>query len=799
LPNVPTGQSLNLVAVDNQGVLWFSGYDGSSRKVHEFDGQTWKTYETEIYPMAGNFIFDVAFDCDNNIWFGGRDVLTKFDGLSWENFTYQDIGLSGPNFEIWSLAVDTNTCDLWISFSNASTASVSFAKYDGNTFTIYSTPGGWEVYETTIAKDGTLWVASGRSGLGKFDGNVWTWFNEQNSPVSDDVHNVTLDYEQNVWINTGFPSAVMRWDGSNWLKFDFTNSPITYSDWLLVDHESKIWTNGGNSLLRFNGVQWQEFPVPSTGFDDVYSMVQDQEHNYWLSNSQGVHKFDGSTFESYNFIDHPISDNLVSRVRVDPYENKWFMHNGGSGVTVFNENGISNQVISLLAAVRGKVFFDANQNGQHEQGNTEPGIPNEKVLLLPNNTTVFTNFDGNYTLFPTPGNYQLNYSGSDIYTPTTAANLPLIVGTNEISGLDFGAWAENAPDSISLDMSVGSMRCDYETNVWLTVRNYGLLEATGEVTLLYDTALTFLHADPPPDVIQDSLLTWHYSGLSLFELQQIKVVFLVPGADALGQIISLQSNATVIEGGIVMAADEQDEWAEVHCSYDPNDKASASVGPSVDEYSLLNDALDFTIRFQNSGNDTAFTVILRDTLDPNLDFSTLQIVSSSHTMRTTLTADGVLSFVFDNIDLLWESIDYAGSQGFVKYCIAPKGNLPNSTSVLNTAHIYFDFNPAIVTNTTLNILVETLPFSGAADIADHDLAARVYPNPNSGDFLVEWFDDTPAQPWQINIIDLLGRSCFQSSFDQNTTQIRDLSPGFFFVFLEKGGRMECHKLVVTKD
>jgi len=78
-------------------------------------------------------------------------------------------------------------------------------------------------------------------------------------------------------------------------------------------------------------------------------------------------------------------------------------------------------------------------------------------------------------------------------------------------------------------------------------------------------------------------------------------------------------------------------------------------------------------------------------------------------------------------------------------------------------------------------------------------AVKMYPNPNSGDFWVEWLDGTPAQTWQIKIMDMLGQTCFQSSFDQKTAQIRNLSPGFLFVFLEKGGKVECHKLVVAKD
>ncbi len=797
LPNLPTTPDSDLNAVDSQGHLWFSGYNGPHTPiVYEFDGQTWKSHVTEIFPLGDNYVSDVAFDCDNNAFFGAFNALTRFDGVSWKDYTREEMSIIGDYFSIWSLTYDTARCNLWIAFEDEN----GFAKFDGNSFTKYSTPDEYGTRQIAIAKDGTVWVASSNAGLGKFDGNTWTWYNEQNSPLSDHINGVAIDNAQNVWVATTYEDAIMRWDGNSWIKFDQFNSPVSgYSNWVFVDHAGMIWTSNQDGLLRFDGVEWKAFSVPGTLSQGIYSITQDHEHNFWLTNRYGTHRWDGSNFESFNFIDHPISSWFVGQVRIDPFGNKWLAHNGVAGVTVFNEKGISNQIINPTAGVRGTVFFDANQDGQQGQVSAEPGIPNEKVYLQPNNNTIFTNYDGNYTLFPPPGNYQLSYTGSEDYTPTSAQSLPLNMGTTELNGFNYGAWAENPEDSISLDMTVGNMRCGGEVNVWLSLVGYGLLEASGDITLLFDPALTFLHATPEPDLIQGNLLTWHYSGLSLYELQQINVVFQVPGVDSVGQTLSLQSDANVLDAGVVTASAEKDERGVIRCSFDPNDKSSTSVGPSLDHYSLLNDALDFTIRFQNSGNDTAFIVVLRDTLDSSLDFSTLQIVASSHPVRTTMSSNGVLTFVFDKINLLWESIDYAGSQGFVKYRIAPKVSLPDPTIINNTAHIFFDFNPAIVTNTTTNTLVESLPTIATGEPANKlGKAVKVYPNPNLGDFLVEWTDNTPAQTWQITIIDMLGRTCFHASFDQKTAQIHDLSPGFFFVYFEKEGKVECRKLVVTK-
>ncbi len=50
--------------------------------------------------------------------------------------------------------------------------------------------------------------------------------------------------------------------------------------------------------------------------------------------------------------------------------------------------------------------------------------------------------------------------------------------------------------------------------------------------------------------------------------------------------------------------------------------------------------------------------------------------------------------------------DMAGSQGYFKFRIPLSEGLPNMTEVENTAAIYFDLNPPVITNTTNLLLVD---------------------------------------------------------------------------------------------
>src|SRR5690606_19417277 len=114
----------------------------------------------------------------------------------------------------------------------------------------------------------------------------------------------------------------------------------------------------------------------------------------------------------------------------------------------------------------------------------------------------------------------------------------------------------------------------------------------------------------------------------------------------------------------------------------------------------------YLIRFQNTGNDTAFTVVVRDTLDANLDVTTLNLLGYSHPMEFKVSDQGMLTFTFNNILLPDSNINEPASHGYIEYNIQSKKDLDFGTEIKNTAYIYFDFNPPIITNTTLNTIYD---------------------------------------------------------------------------------------------
>ena len=138
---------------------------------------------------------------------------------------------------------------------------------------------------------------------------------------------------------------------------------------------------------------------------------------------------------------------------------------------------------------------------------------------------------------------------------------------------------------------------------------------------------------------------------------------------------------------------------EITSSFDPNDKlASTSSRSSRTLYFIGQDEwIDYTIRFQNTGNDTAFNVVVTDTLSNSLDPASFLAGSASHSYTWGMEENGMLRFTFTNILLPDSNVNEALSHGFVGFRIKPTEPLLPGTVIENTANIYFDFNPPVIT------------------------------------------------------------------------------------------------------
>lgn len=182
------------------------------------------------------------------------------------------------------------------------------------------------------------------------------------------------------------------------------------------------------------------------------------------------------------------------------------------------------------------------------------------------------------------------------------------------------------------------------------------------------------------------------------------------------------------------AVDDRDLFIDIDChrvvaSYDPNDKNALPEGYSTEHLVEPNTDLSYRIRFQNTGTDTAFTVIVRDTLSAWLDPASVRAEGASHPFTWDIVDGNTLKFVFNNILLPDSSTNEPASNGFVQFRVSQKPDVPSGNVIYNRAAIYFDFNPAVLTNETFHTVGHDFILVTSDATEPGGMAYSVGPNP----------------------------------------------------------------------
>jgi hypothetical protein len=182
------------------------------------------------------------------------------------------------------------------------------------------------------------------------------------------------------------------------------------------------------------------------------------------------------------------------------------------------------------------------------------------------------------------------------------------------------------------------------------------------------------------------------------------------------------------------------------------------------------------------GSDTAFSVVILDTLSNNLDITSLQVLGASHPWRMNVsgtTEKTVINFSFPGIKLLSKNQDLLKSQGYISFALKLKSTLLPGTITKNTASIYFDFNKPVKTNEVVNtIFVETITNE---EKTENTSDWSVYPNPASKSIIISGKNSKVLG--QLEIFNIYGRKVFdRNQYKLGTSvPVEFLRPGYYII------------------
>jgi uncharacterized repeat protein (TIGR01451 family) len=464
---------------------------------------------------------------------------------------------------------------------------------------------------------------------------------------------------------------------------------------------------------------------------------------------------------------------------------------GGS----FNAGNIlcNNDLINMVS------FLDSNNNGTKDAN--EPNFTLGNFVHELNNDgnpmQIFSPF-GNSYLFPVNYtdthdlSFQIDSNYTGFYTTIATYNDFLIAQNSGITTYYFPIVNTVLYSDVAISVSPNTHAVPgfSQTNT-ISYTNSGTTAANGTITLNHSSNVSISNISETGAITTPTGFTFDYLNLQPMESRTIDVVYSIPviPSVSLGDLVitdaSISSAST--EANLSNNVFQLNEI--IVGSFDPNDiMESHGEEIEINQFST-SDYLYYTIRFQNTGTANANKIKVKDLLPSGLDKESIVMINASHNYTLTRT-DNELEWFFDNIFLVPQIVSDELSQGFITFKIKPTAGFTTGTIIENTAEIYFDYNPAIVTNTFQTEFVNTLGI-------DKNTISNfvIYPNPTNDILSIQNKENSIIT--KVNVIDILGKTILSSKYEVSNVSIdlSSLNSGIYFVEIYSNDLKTVQKII----
>lgn len=432
-------------------------------------------------------------------------------------------------------------------------------------------------------------------------------------------------------------------------------------------------------------------------------------------------------------------------------------------------------------------FHDTNNNGIKEE--TESSFTYGAFQYLLNDAGEIHNLSspiGAYTIFDqNPVNsYDFTYTVHPEYATyfsagTTAFNNISIAAGSGTQTLYFPISQIQGYNDVTVSLiPIGQPVAGFSYTNKIQYQNLGTAATSGVINYTKDSAVTISTAESGIAMTPTGF-TYNFANLAPFETRSFNISLAVPSIPVtnIGDILSSSIQISAPADDINTNNNAFSILQTVVASYDPNDKMEAH-GEKLDFNTFTqNDYLFYTIRFQNTGTTNAINIRIEDVLDAQLDEESLRMVSASHNYQLERVGNQLV-WKFPGINLPSVIQNEALSNGYLTFKIKVKPGFAVGDIIPNFAEIYFDTNPAIITNTFMSefeIDLSTKLFSTNNIL--------LYPNPTNSILNVN-LKDTNESLAKITIYDMIGKTIQTvsgNSLQQIAINVGNLSTGVYMI------------------
>ncbi len=453
--------------------------------------------------------------------------------------------------------------------------------------------------------------------------------------------------------------------------------------------------------------------------------------------------------------------------------------------------------------IRLNTFLDENANGIQDNGENNFPLGQFQYEINNNGTTHnITSPTGMYTIYENnaSNSYNLNYSIDPAYAAMYAITTPNYINvTTTGSGIttyNFPVTIVQSYNDLAVTLiPINSPRPGFTYTNKLYYANIGNQTiASGSISFNKDIATTITSISQSGTVITPTGFTYDFTNLLPFEFREIIVTLQVPTIPTVtaGEYLTNTASIVPLTNDIVPENNASSLSQMIINAYDPNDKMESRGEEILFSSFSSDDYLYYTIRFENTGNASAINVRINDVLDARLDENSIKMIDASHSYVLDRINNN-LTWKFDNIMLPVSIANTNIGKGYVMFKVKPKLGYAIGDVISNTASIFFDFNPAIITNTFTSTFVTTL--NNESFTSNSFL---VYPNPTSDYFTITSGDNQLIKT--VNIYDVLGKRIFSKEGNNELVQVintSEFNSGIYLIeIIDNNNQHTTKKLVI---
>ncbi len=738
--NNDTTEQLNDILINNDGSKIFVGYTGPNGVVKKTDPAglilQWQIYLPNCY----NVETVVAADDTSYLCVGRSSSATNTTGNHWGAI---DVVLT---------RINQDGIVLWQKFYGGS-------KTEEAIDAVRTSDGGFAVLSTTYSTDGQL---SGAAPLSQYETNAWVF---KIDPAGNLLWQKSLDYldstfsdkgvrilttnDQQLFVLTQYYNVAYLIDQASgavsYFNYSANGNPGNVHTSQTINAVCKTYS-GDAYLFLYTSYSSTPFPtyfscVKKISADGIYISTDTIRNSLDMQCEFGVRAIiptpDGSfilggaifnpfagspipttdpyvynhaTKQQYSLYGQQYYDDMVCSIKLLPgadaviagynYEGECTEGNG------YVPRGWYSMKFTLDNVIRGNVYIDLNNNNTQDGGETT--LKNVKIASTSSNTQVVTqpfSPNGDYRIPVPSGTYRTKpLLPRPYYTSTPDSVSTTFNSSGQLATANFALHPIAGIKDYAVNViSSNRVRPGFEQQYYIACTNNGTDTLNNRILLfIKDSRFSFMSAVPSPSSVSGDSIVWNISSVLPAASASFSLTLTAGTIPQVNIGDTLRSSVYLDSTGDVSGADNLIQISElVSGSYDPNDKQENYAGSMPIKDIVDGKNLDYLIRFQNTGNDTAFTIVVRDTLDAKLDASGFTMLNASHAYQLSIKDGKYITWTFRDIKLLDSFHNEPASHGYISYRIKPKLPIGIDDVISNRAAIYFDFNPAVLTNNQL--------------------------------------------------------------------------------------------------